>query len=1111
MANVLVVDDHADNRALLTTLLGYAGHRAFESADGSEALAKVRLQRPDLVICDILMPTMDGYEFVRQLREDATIAHTEVIFYTATFLEREARGLAETCGVKYVLTKPCEPEDILRTIEHALNEAPENVSPISILFDREHGRLMADKLVEKAGELQIANQRLSTLTDLNLQLASERDPYVLLDKFCRGARDLFAARGAFLAVRNKAEDGAPHFSSWGIPAIDAERLRRIPIDLGIFGQTMIDWKPRRFDASNGGASLLGAECPSLQSGLIVPIASLHHVYGWIFLLDKMGMESFTDDDERLLSIYTAQAGRIYENGSLYANVQRHAARLEQEVTVREKAQRQLHVQYAVARVLAEEQSWDEAASGFFRVVCQSLNFSLGSLFRVDAESKTANCVAGWCVDSPPLHGFMSLTRDSKFPPGSGMVGRVWLTGESYATSEVTEEPAFIRAIPARAAGLQGAVFVPVVSHGRKIGVLEFFDTESRTIELDLLQTLESLGGQIGQFMERQRQQINIERLNRIYAVLSGVNSLIVRVRDRSELFRSACRIAVDEGRFCKAWISMLGSASGQLVLAEFGGGDGSYFDKLRSLLSTQHQGAYARFAKKLQEGQAIVFNDVEQEAGVLLREDLLASGTRALVWLPLIVAGQPAGVFVLHAAEAGFFDADEMRLLMELAGDIAFALEHIAKTDKLDYLAHFDVLTGLANPTLFYERVERRLARAVVEQRCLAVVLVDVSRLKVVNKTFGRKIGDGLLKRVAVFLGQCVGDQGDIARLGGDNFALIVDVRDRAVLEHILDERVLACFRAPLHVEGTELRVAGRAGIAVFPEDGRNAATLVENAESALEEAKVSGERWLFYTKHMSDKIAEALALENNLRTALEKDEFVLHYQPKVDINNRTIQGVEALIRWSSPQFGLVPPLKFIPLLEETGLIVEVGSWILSCASRDYAKWVELEIGAPRIAVNVSAAQLRRHDFVSTIEAMQAGTSEPPEIDIEITESTAMEDIAGSIEKLHALYGLGMNIAIDDFGTGYSSLAYLAKLPAHLLKIDRVFISSMLDDPDQMTLVSTMISLAHTMHMKVIAEGVETQEQANMLRLLRCDQMQGFLIAKPMPFEEMTAYIRNRE
>lgn len=1112
MAKVLVVDDHADNRALLTTLLAHAGHQSSESMDGSEALVQVRTHRPDLVICDILMPTMDGYEFVRRLREDREIAHTEVIFYTATFLEREARGLAESCGVTHVLTKPCDPEEILRIIESALSHATEPVAALDpIQFDREHVRLMTDKLMQKASELQIANQRLSALTELNLQLASERDPYTLLDKFCRGTRDLFGARCATLAVRDKSGSESTRFASWGIAAAEMAQLSAVPIDFGVFGQVMIDRRPLRFAGPSADALGLSAVYPPMQSGLIVPVVSLHHVYGWILLLDKVGMENFSEEDERLLAIHAAQAGRIYENGSLYANTQRYAASLEQEVANRERAQKQLAVQYAVAHVLAEARSWDEAVSGFFRTVCQHLNFALGTLFQIDAASGTAYCVAAWCGDSPLLAEFLARTRELKFNSGIGVIGRVWATGESYSTSDITREADFVRAPYAIAAGLQTAIFVPVVSDANKVGVIEFFDSGRRAIDSELLQTLEALGGQVGQFMERRKQQFNIERLNRIYAVLSGVNSLIVRVRNQAALFSGACRIAVDEGHFRKAWIGVSDPATGRIELAEFRGDDASYFDKLRDLLRTVPDENYVSFARKLQIGQALIFNDIEHDTAGFLTDGLLAGGSRALVWLPLIVAGRTAGVLVLHAAEKGFFDAGEMKLLLDLAGDIAFALEHIAKTERLDYLAYFDVLTGLANATLFHERLDQRLLVAAREHQRLAVVLADISRLKTINKAFGRKIGDGVLKQIAGRMADCTKNLGDVARLGGDNFAMMIhDVHSEDELARFVDENVLACFRAPFQVDGTELRCSGKVGIALFPEDGDDAKTLVGHAESTLAEARITGERYLFYTRQISERVTEALALESSLRQALEQEEFVLHYQPKVDIDDRHIEGVEALIRWNSAQFGLVPPLKFIPLLEETGLIVEVGAWIWNRASLDYADWMAQGLFAPRIAVNVSAVQLRRHDFVETIAAMLNSTVESVEMDIEVTESTAMEDIADSIEKLHALYSLGVNIAIDDFGTGHSSLAYLAKLPVHTLKIDQSFIRTMLDDPDKMSLVSTMISLAHSMHLKVVAEGVETQEQANMLRLLRCDQMQGYLIAKPMPFDQMSEYIRSR-
>jgi EAL domain-containing protein (putative c-di-GMP-specific phosphodiesterase class I) len=290
----------------------------------------------------------------------------------------------------------------------------------------------------------------------------------------------------------------------------------------------------------------------------------------------------------------------------------------------------------------------------------------------------------------------------------------------------------------------------------------------------------------------------------------------------------------------------------------------------------------------------------------------------------------------------------------------------------------------------------------------------------------------------------------------------------------------------------------------MFPEDGNDAELLLKHAEAALYKAKATGEKYLFYTQHMNDRTAGTLILENKLRQALEREEFVLYYQPKISLDTGGIASVEALIRWKSPELGLVPPAQFIPLMEETGLILDVGIWALRKAAQDHRHWLEAGLDAPRVAVNVSAIQLRKRDFVLTVQqALEHGVA-PTGIDLEITESVVMEDIQDNIEKLKAIRDLGMSIAIDDFGTGYSSLAYLTKLPVETLKIDRSFICTMLDEPDTMTLVSGIISLAHSLRLKVVAEGVETEEQADALRALRCEQMQGYLFSKPLPLEEMT-------
>jgi EAL domain-containing protein (putative c-di-GMP-specific phosphodiesterase class I) len=314
----------------------------------------------------------------------------------------------------------------------------------------------------------------------------------------------------------------------------------------------------------------------------------------------------------------------------------------------------------------------------------------------------------------------------------------------------------------------------------------------------------------------------------------------------------------------------------------------------------------------------------------------------------------------------------------------------------------------------------------------------------------------------------------------------------------------------PFEVGKAKLRLSARIGIALFPDHGGDADALLRNAEAALKKAKAAGERYLFYSEEMNARIAEKLALESRLRQALERDEFVLHYQPKVASDGDTIVGMEALIRWQTADLGLVPPLQFVPLLEETGLILEVGAWALRRAALDHRTWLAAGLGPPRVAVNVSAIQLRQRDFVAVVERSIAEGVSPTGVDLEITESLVMENIEASIEKLSAVRALGLSIAIDDFGTGYSSLFYLARLPVESLKIDRSFVAAMVDDATILKLVETMISLAHALRLRVIAEGVESAEQVAILRRLGCDQMQGYLFARPLTYKQVAALLASR-
>jgi diguanylate cyclase (GGDEF)-like protein len=607
--------------------------------------------------------------------------------------------------------------------------------------------------------------------------------------------------------------------------------------------------------------------------------------------------------------------------------------------------------------------------------------------------------------------------------------------------------------------------------------------------------------------EQKQAEEKISRLNRVYAVLSRINGLIVRVRDRDELFREACRIAVEAGQFPLVWIGVVDRRDQRVKAVAWAGDERGFVQFVRPTMGATVPGKAGLSAKAIESREPAICNDIEADGSAMrYAKEALERGYRSAAALPLVVDGTAIGALVLYAGESGFFDKGELKLLLELAGDIAFALEHIQKAEKLDYLSYYDPLTGLANRSLFYERLAQHVNMANREKHSFALCILDIERFKTINDTLGRQAGDALLRQIAERLSTNL-DPSLVARTGADHFALLVPhATSEEHLVRSLEKGRERIEGQPYTVGGTELRLSTKAGVAVFPNDGADADSLFRNAEAALKKAKAIGERYLFYAQEMTERIHEKLSLENKLRQALEKDEFVLHYQPKIDLQTRSIVGVEALIRWQTPE-GLVPPMKFIPLLEETGLILQAGSWALMRAALDHRHWVEQGFKALRVAVNVSPIQLRQRDFVGVVEQAIIEGIAPTGIDLEITESVVMQDIEANIQKLKSVCKLGVNIAIDDFGTGYSSLAYLAKLPVETLKIDRSFVIAMPKDPDAATLVKTMISLAHSLKLIVVAEGVDSEEQATILRLFGCDQMQGYLFSKPLPVGEMTALL----
>jgi PAS domain S-box-containing protein/diguanylate cyclase (GGDEF)-like protein len=603
--------------------------------------------------------------------------------------------------------------------------------------------------------------------------------------------------------------------------------------------------------------------------------------------------------------------------------------------------------------------------------------------------------------------------------------------------------------------------------------------------------------------ERKEAESRIAYLNRVYAMLSGINTLIVRVRDRDELFREACRIAVEVGGFPMSWICIVDRSSMKIVPVASAGVDEAFLTAIKSFLSSSEGTPEGNnmVARAIKEKTVVVSNDLQSNPMVVFGKKYAESGIHSAAFLPLIVADDAVGMLALFTNEIEFFQEEELKLLTELTGDIAYAIDHIGKQERLDYLAYYDALTGLANRTLFLERVAQYLRSAVSGGHKLAVALIDLERFKNINDSLGRPAGDALLRQVAEWLTRITGDTSLLARVGADHFAgVLPQVKQGGDVARLLEKTMQAFLDHPFHLNDGVFRIAAKVGVALFPDDGADADTLFRNAEAALKKAKASGDRYLFYAQKMTEMVADKLNLENQLRQALDKGEFVLHYQPKVSLASGKLTSAEALIRWNDPRTGLVPPGRFIPILEETGLIYEVGRWALRQAIKDYLRWLAAGLPAVRIAVNVSPLQLRNRGFIDEIRDVIAIDAQAAAgLELEITESLIMEDVKHNIASLGAIRDLGVSIAIDDFGTGFSSLSYLAKLPVDSLKIDRSFVIDMTTGPQGLSLVTTIINLAHSLKLKVVAEGVETEEQSGLLRLLNCDEMQGFLFSKPVP------------
>jgi diguanylate cyclase (GGDEF)-like protein len=432
---------------------------------------------------------------------------------------------------------------------------------------------------------------------------------------------------------------------------------------------------------------------------------------------------------------------------------------------------------------------------------------------------------------------------------------------------------------------------------------------------------------------------------------------------------------------------------------------------------------------------------------------------------------------------------------------------------RIQYLAYYDELTGLPNRTLFSQRLNHALAQARRYKKTLAVLFIDLDRFKNINDTLGHEAGDSLLQEMAKRLSDCLRESDTVARLGGDEFVVLLEeVADPKYAANVA-RKIVAAALNPFALKGGEYHITASIGISTYPDDGEDEQTLMKHADIAMYLAKDHGKNnYQFYSAQINAHSFERLALESSLRHALERNEFLLHYQPKIDLNTGDFTGMEALIRWQHPDLGMVSPALFIPLAEETGLIVPIGRWVLKTACAQNKAWQAQGLPRLRISVNLSARQFNDKNLVQDVANVIKETGLAPELlELEITESMVMYNPDQAVKLLSELKAMGLFVAIDDFGIGYSSLSQLKRFPIDTIKVDRSFIKDLMDNREDAAITEAIIAMGKSLKLNVIAEGVETGDQAGFLRDHQCDEMQGYYFSKPLPEKEFADLLRGHK
>ena len=740
-----------------------------------------------------------------------------------------------------------------------------------------------------------------------------------------------------------------------------------------------------------------------------------------------------------------------------------------DITRRKIVEVRQSMEHAVTRLLAGASTPAEVMPKVIQTICEALGWACGALWTQDKKAGVLRRVAVWTLPQPRLAAFFQTSRDAAKVAGcKGLIGRTLSRGTPSWIPDVALDADFPRRAVAQAAGLRAAFAFPIQAGNEVLGVIEFFAHQTKDEDPEVLRSAHFIGRQIGQFTQRQQAEDAL--------------------RESEAHFRALVEQASDS--------FYVHDSHGRFIDVNQRGCDSLGYSRAELLTMT------------------IADIDVERPAGEASAPatPLATNGATALESRYRRKDGSTFPVEI----RIGPIEIDGHQHLLSLVRDVT---ERKQLQDHIQHLAYHDALTNLPNRAMFNGYLSHAIVQAQRYRKGLALLFIDLDRFKNINDTLGHDAGDKLLQEMARRLTACLregdlvarlgGDDDVVARLGGDEFVVLIEeMTDSAYASHVA-RKILAASVKEYALNGQLIHMTASIGISTFPEDGNDERTLMQNADIAMYRAKEKGKNnYQFYSAQMNLHSFELLALESGLRRALTRDELVLHYQPKVNVRTGRIVGVEALVRWRHPELGLVYPEHFIPLAEETGLIIPLSKWVLRQACEQNRLWQEQGLPTLRMAVNLSARQLADENLLADIAATvaQAGLN-PALLELEVTESVVMYNADKAVQLLTGLKAMGIRIAVDDFGIGYSSLSHLKRLPIDVIKIDRSFIHDVPGGAADEAISQAIIAMAKSLNIIVVAEGVETAAQWQFLRAHGCDEFQGYYFSEPLAAAEFAELV----